>query len=438
VNRLITQKLLNWKNKEHLKPLLLRGARQVGKTWSVMDFGRQYFEGSVHLVDLEKHPEWHQVFDRNLEASRIRSELEILLNAPIIPGKDLLFFDEIQSCPRAIMGLRYFFEEMPQLHVIAAGSLLEFALRDISFPVGRIQILHMNPMGFIEFLLATGKFKAAEALLDVPKRLPDAVHEALLEEVRRYLFVGGMPECVRRYSETGRMRDAFEVQSDLVNTFRQDFSKYAPLADKRCLNAVLASAAQHVGRQIKYARMADGFSNPTIKKAFELLQLARVIRKVGSVNPPAIPFGASVSEKRFKALLADIGLMQHLCSLPVGVEFRKPDLLSIYEGAMAEQFAGQEFLAAGQTELYYWAREAKSSTAEVDYILAREGRVLPVEVKSGSSGRLKSLHGFLNRYKESPQGIVLSCAPYAELPDQKLVFLPLYFAYALALIKGED
>ena len=416
---------------------MLRGARQVGKTWSVMDFGRQYFEGTVHLLDLEKHPEWHRIFDRNLEVSRICSELEILLNAPIVPGKDLLFFDEIQSCPRAVMALRYFYEEMPQLHIIAAGSLLEFAIRDVSFPVGRIHMLHMNPMGFIEFLWATGKSKAAEAILDVPRKLPDAVHEALLEELRHYLFVGGMPECVRRYSETRRMRDAFEVQSDLVNSFRQDFSKYAPLADKRCLNAVLAATAQYVGRRIKYARMADGFSNPTIKKAFELLQSAQLIRKVGSVNPPAIPFGASVSEKQFKALMVDIGLMQHLCNLPVDVEFQKPDLLSIHEGAMAEQFVGQEFLAAGQNELYYWTRKAKSSTAEVDFILAKEGQVSPVEVKSGSSGRLKSLHLFLKQYVDSLPGYVLSCAPFAELPDQKLVFLPLYFAYKLASIKDE-
>jgi uncharacterized protein len=437
LNRLITKKLLNWKNQANRKPLMLHGARQVGKTWTVMDFGRQNFEGSVRLVDLEKHPEWHRVFDLNLETSRICSELEILLNAPIRPGKDLLFFDEIQSCPRAVMALRYFFEEMPDLHVIAAGSLLEFALKDISFPVGRIHMLHMNPMGFIEFLQATGKSRAAEALLDPPQKLPDTVHEMLLEELRRYLFIGGMPECVKRYSETARMKDAFEVQSDLVNSFRQDFSKYSPRADKNCINAVLTSTARKVGCRIKYARMADGFSNPTIKKAFELLRLAQVVRKVSSVNPPEIPFGASASEKQFKALMVDIGLMQNLCNLPVDAEFREPDLLSIYEGAMAEQFVGQEFLASGQIELHYWSRKAKGSTAEVDFILAKNGRVWPVEVKSGSSGRLKSLHLFLKQTNETYRGYVLSCAPYAELPDQKLVFLPLYYAFALAMVEAE-
>ncbi len=435
MDRLITQKLCDWKDNKHRKPLMIRGARQVGKTWSVIDFGKQYFEGSVRLVDLEKHPDWHGIFDKNLEISRILSELEILLNVSIVPGKDLLFFDEIQSCPRAVMALRYFYEEIPQLHVIAAGSLLEFVMRDISFPVGRIEMLNMNPMNFVEFLGATGKSKAAEGLVGVPHKLQDTVHKMLLDELRCYLFIGGMPECVQRYSETRRIRDTFDVQSNLINTYRQDFSKYAPLADKKCLNAVLSSTAKNVGRQIKYSRMAEGFSNPTIKKAFELLQLAQIVRKVSSVNPPMVPFGASVSGKKFKALLVDIGLMQHLCNLPVDAEFSKRDLLSIYEGAMAEQFVGQEFLSVDQNELYYWAREAKSSTSEVDYILTKGGKSLPIEVKSGSSGKLKSMHLFLDQYQESPQGYVLSCAQYADLPEQKLTFIPLYFAYSLAKVE---
>jgi predicted AAA+ superfamily ATPase len=431
VDRFITQKLINWKNQTHRKPLILRGARQVGKTWSVIDFGKQYFEGTVHVVDLEKHPDWHKIFERNLDITRILSDLELLLNASIQPSKDLLFFDEIQSCPRAIMALRYFYEEIPELHVIAAGSLLEFVMRDISFPVGRVQTLNMPPMSFIEFLQATGKQKFSELMTQRPYKLSDTIHQGLLEELRRYMFVGGMPEGLQRYAETGKIRDAFEVQAELVNTFRQDFSKYAPLSDKQCLNMVFSSVARSVGRQIKYARLADGFSNPTIKKAFNLLAMAQVLRKVSSVNPPVIPFGASASETIFKAVMLDTGLMQQLCNLPLDAEFNKTDLLSIYEGAMAEQFVGQELLAAGEAELYYWSREAKSSSAEVDYLLARKEGTVPVEVKSGPSGRLRSLHLFRSQYRESTAGIVLSCAPYAELPEQQLVFLPLDYAFAL-------
>lgn len=432
MDRLITQKLLSWKNRPHRKPLILRGARQVGKTWSVLDFGKRFFDGTVHLVDLEKHPDWHGIFDKNLQASRILSDLEIVLNSSIRQGKDLLFFDEIQSCPRAIMALRYFYEEIPELHVISAGSLLEFAMKDISFPVGRVQTMNMNPMGFVEFLLATGKSKLAELLI-IPQKLSDTIHKTLLEELRLYLFIGGMPECVKRYAETGRIRDAFEVQNELVNTFRQDFSKYTPLVDKQCLNTVLTSIARNTGRQIKYARLADGFTNPTIKKAFNLLSLAQILTKVSSVNPPVIPFGASASESIFKAVLVDIGLMQRLCNLPVDVEFNKPDLLAIYEGAMAEQFVGQEFLLSGKTSLHYWSRKAKSSTAEIDYLLSNNGQTIPVEVKSGPAGRLRSLHLFLDQYQDCQAGYVLSSAPYSELLEQKLVFIPLYYAYALGM-----
>lgn len=430
MDRLITQKLVHWKRQPHRKPLILRGARQVGKTHSIMHFGRQFFEGKVHLVDLEKQPDWHTVFERNLQPARILSELEILLNASIRPGRDLLFFDEIQSCPRAITALRYFYEEIPQLHIVAAGSLLEFTLQDISFPVGRVQTMNMHPMGFVEFLQAIGKSKSA-ALLAAPQKLAENIHQSLLDDLRLYMFVGGMPESIKRYTENLRLRDAFEVQKELVDTFRQDFSKYAPLSDKQCLNAVFASVAASIGRQIKYARLAEGFTNPTIKKAFTFLTLAQLLRKVSSVNPPTIPFGASLSAAKFKAVLIDIGLMQKLCSLPADAEFKKTDLLAMHEGAMAEQFVGQELLLAGNTDLYYWSRAAKSSTAEVDYILAKNSRTIPVEVKSGPSGRLKSLHLFLQQYPDTPCGYVLSTAPYTQLPEQKLIFMPLYYAYAI-------
>jgi uncharacterized protein len=399
----------------------------------VLDFGRRFFDGTVHLVDLEKHPDWHSIFEQNLEARRVLSELEVMLNSSIQPGRDLLFLDEIQSCPRAIMALRYFYEEMPELHVIAAGSLFEFAMSNISFPIGRLQTMRMYPLAFIEFLQATGKHKLAELLVQLPTELADAIHQSLLEAIRCYMFVGGMPECVARYAETGRVRDAFAVQVELAHAYRQDFAKYAPRSDKQCLNAVFLSVARQVGKQIKYVRLAESFSNPTIKKAFDLLSWAQVFRKISSVSPPVIPFGASATDARFKAIMVDIGLMQQLCNLPVDAEYNKPDLLAIYEGALAEQFVGQELLASGQTDLYYWARESKSSTAEVDFLLAKDGRAVPVEVKSGSSGRLKSLHLFLKPYPDTPTGYILSCAPYAERPEQKLVLMPLYYAYAMGL-----
>jgi len=432
MKRFITEKLLEWKNSSRRKPLVIQGARQVGKSWAVMDFGRSHFPGRVHVIDLEKRPDWHGVFQGNLLASRVLSELEILLNSKIEAGRDLLFLDEIQSCPRAVTMLRYFYEEIPELHVIAAGSLLEFALKDLSFPVGRVQFFTMYPMTFAEYLAATGNEKAADSILAQPAPLPKSIHQLLMNELRTYLFLGGMPECVLSYRESGSLREAFQIQADLISTFRQDFSRYAPHADKHCIDSVLFSCARNVGHQIKYTRLADGYSIPTIKKAFELLTLTRIITRVPSASPSGLPLGASASSHRFKALMVDLGLMQHLCGLPVDIEIRQADILDIHRGAMAEQFVGQELLAGGQESLHYWAREAKSSTAEVDYLIVKESRVTPVEVKSGPPGKQKSLIMLLNAFPECPEGFVLSGHPGLERASHRIVYLPLYFAFSLA------
>ena len=435
MERFITKKLLEWKNQKNRKPLILRGARQVGKSWIVNEFGKQYYNGRIHVVNFEKRPDWHSIFESNIDVKRIISELEIVLNATIVAGADLLFFDEIQNCPKAVVALRYFYEEMPAQDIISAGSLLEFALKDISIPVGRIQFLNMYPLSFPEFLYATGKPKYAETIMAPPTKLSDTVHQLLLNEVRNYFFTGGMPECVKRYSETERLRDAFEIQINLIDTFRQDFSKYAPYADKRCLNTVFSSVAKGIGKQTKYSHLSSDFSIPTIKKAFDLLSQAQIVRKIRAASPAGLPVEASASEKKFKSLILDIGIMQQLCGLPVDVEIRETDLLAIYKGAMAEQFVGQELIAAsGNDSLYYWSREEKSSSAEVDYLIVIGSEIYPVEVKSGASGRLRSLHLLLDTYPSCPKGLVLSGAPYSILVDQKLIFLPIYYAFQVAQI----
>ena len=431
MKRIITSKLLSWKNQSSRKPLIVRGARQVGKSWSISDFGEKHFEGQLHLVNLEKRLDWHGVFEQNLDAVRILQELEILLDVSIDIKKDLLFFDEIQACPKAISALRYFYEQIPDLAVIAAGSLLEFALQDISFPVGRVQIINMYPMNFAEFLRAMGRERLGEIVSNSPIEQAKPIHDLLQAELRKYFFIGGMPECVKTYVATGKMKTVQQVQSDLIDTYRQDFSKYAPYADKRCLNEVLFSTAGKVGQQIKYAHLSESFSNPTIKKAFHLLTTARLLHKIRATSAAGLPLGASASEKKFKALFLDIGLLSHLSGLSLPIEYVKSRLLNIFKGALAEQFVGQEFLASGQKELFYWARNAKSSNAEVDYLIAKNGNIVPIEVKNSASGRLKSLHLLLKMYPNCKNAYVFSDARFGQIPKQKLTFLPLYFAAAV-------
>jgi len=429
MQRFIEVQLKRWKDGARRKPLILRGARQVGKTWSIKEFGKSSFE-SLLVVDLERNPQLRKLFDGDLSAVRICSDLEVLLRQKITPGKTLLFIDEIQACPRAITALRYFYEEMPELHVIAAGSLLDFALKDASFPVGRIQFLNLYPLCFAEYLEAIGNGPAAEAVLGNPASITPAVHELLREELKRYLFVGGMPAVVKAYTESGSLQAAFEVQAEIAESYQLDFAKYTPQVDRYCLDSVFSSLAQSVGQQIKYARLGVGYANPTLKKAFEALCLAHVARKVPTVDPSGLPLGLSASAKVFKALMLDVGLMRYLSGMPDDIEYARDDLLAIYRGALAEQFVGQEMLVSQNNTLYYWSRQAKSSTAEVDYLAVVANRIHPVEVKSGASGSLRSLHLFLSTYPQCGKALVFSDRQYADLLEQKITFMPLYAAFA--------
>jgi len=429
MKRIIEQPLAQWATSARRKPLLLRGPRQVGKTYSVVKLGQDHFDETVR-VDLERNRSWHRVFEGDLAPRTIVSELEILTNQRIFAGRTLLFLDEIQACPRAIVALRYFHEEMPELHVVAAGSLLEFALQDIPFPVGRIQFLEMHPLNFAEFLWAAGRDAAAEVVLGAPQPVAPSTHDMLLEELRRYCFVGGMPEAVAAYADTHSMQAAFAVHEELCETYRQDFSKYAPRADPQALDAVFTGVALNVGHQIKYSRLTDSHAHATARRAFDLLCKARVIRCVHSATPAGLPLSAHLSTKRLKAVMVDVGIWQHLRGMRIGSEYPKSDLLDAYRGAMAEQFVGQELAITQGSDLFYWSREAKSSSAEVDYLAVVDGAIHGLEVKSGPPGRLRSLRMMLETYPNCAGGFVFSSAPYAELPEQKLTYVPLYFAGA--------
>ncbi|HZL64856.1 MAG TPA: AAA family ATPase [Thermoleophilia bacterium] len=437
MKRLVTDQLGSWARSERRKPLLLRGARQVGKTWAVTDFGANHFDGRLRALDLEKRRDLHPIFADDLTATRMLSQLELALDARIEPGRDVLFLDEIQACPRALVALRYFYEELPELHVIAAGSLIEFALGRLSFPVGRVQFLNVYPMAFLEFLWACSHDHAAEIVQRGPAPLDNVTHDLMLDRLREYLFVGGLPEAVRLFSESRLMRDAFLAQGEVLEAYRADFGKYAPRVSRDTLDEVLTSVAGAVGSQIKFSNLAEGPTIPTIKNAFTLLERAQVVHRVAAVKHVGLPLGAGTSSRRFKAIMVDLSLLHRLSQAPMDSAFAASDLLGIYRGGLAEQFVGQELLAAGDRELHYWSRAAKSSTAEVDYLASIHDRIAPVEVKSGAAGRLRSMHQLLLEHPECAPGIVLSTRPYAQLPEQCLEFVPLYYAGFLGRFSGE-
>ncbi|HOE81952.1 MAG TPA: DUF4143 domain-containing protein [Myxococcota bacterium] len=427
MRRFIDEQLDRWVHAQHRKPLIVRGARQVGKTWSIHALGARKFAETV-TVDLERHTNWHQIFEGDLDAKRMVGELEIVTGKRFVPGKTLLFFDEIQACPRAITALRYFHEEMPELHVIAAGSLLEFALGDYSVPVGRVQYLDMLPMTFVETLWASGNDAAAQMASDPFVDLGSASHTFLMEQVRHYCFIGGMPEAVSAWQKGARIAEIFGIQAALTASFRDDFAKYSRRANPRLMDQVLVEAAASVGQQIKYSRLAPDSSGPQIKAALELLLQARILRKVKATDPSGLPLGAGAKESRFKLLFLDIGLWQQLRGV-TPKEFLRQDLMAIHRGAMAEQFVGQELAASQGCDLYYWAREARSSSAEVDYLAVRDGNIYAVEVKSGPAGKLRSLHMLLASYPKVSGGLVFQDGQASTLPEQRISFLPLYHAW---------
>ncbi len=428
--RFAQNQVKKWTTERRRKPLIVRGARQVGKTWLVEHVAAAEYE-TVVKVDLEKRHDLHVHFADNLDPKAIARHMELDSGKRIVPGKTLLFLDEIQACPRAIMALRYFYEQMPELSVIAAGSLLEFALGEISVPVGRVQYLNLYPMTFREYLLGIGNEVAAETAAQHPSKVDKGIQRQLLEELKTYFFVGGMPESIRVYHDTASLVEAFRVQTEIIDSYREDFAKYTPRVDRACLDRVLLNVAREVGEQIKYTRLDAGHTGPTNRRAFDLLCKARVIHKIASCNPSGLPLGASANEKRFKAAMLDIGLLQNLCHVPVDLELREEDLLAMHRGKLAEQFVAQELIAHHTSELFYWAREARGSSAEVDYLAVQNGRIVPIEVKSGKGGSLRSLHRMLDAYPNCPEGVVLYSGTYAHRPEQRLIFLPLYYAGSL-------
>ena len=436
MKRLIDDALSRWKTQRNRKPLMIRGARQVGKTYSVEAFGRAYFEHFLK-IDLELERSIHRAFEGDLSPKHLLLQFEAAYGQRLVPGKSLLFLDEIQACPRALMALRYFYEQMPELHVIGAGSLLEFTFEEISFPVGRVQFEWLRPLGFREFLWALNLEPLAEQLPNLTREapLPDVIHEKFRRQLAVYFLVGGMPEAVAAFAETGSLAEVRQVHRSLYQAYVQDFVKYRKRVDVELLDHVFQQLPANTGSRIKYARLYPEKRVEKIKEAVNLLEHALLIHKVRAASAQGLPLGAGASDKAFKTVFLDIGLMQHICGIPAASVLNQGALLDVYRGALAEQFVGQELLLNGGSEndkLYYWQRKKTGSSAEVDFLIVREGKIYPVEVKSGRPGRLKSMNLFLQEHPDSPLGIVLNLGNVQHAPEYKLKFLPIYTSLRLS------
>ena len=436
ISRNIDKFLLSWKQSQNRSPLILRGGRQVGKSASVAEFAKENF-GNFAVADFESYPELGALFSANLDPFFILRGLEPLLNTRIIPGQTLLFFDEIQECPKAIASLRYFKEKMPDLHVIAAGSLLEFALGEVSFPVGRIEYAYLYPLAFDEFLRATKRDLLADSIpswtqADSWGALSEVSSQLLLSALKEYMIVGGMPEAVSAYCRTNSFLEVQKIHDKLIRGFRDDIPKYTQGdLQKRNVALVFSRIAAHVGQQVTYTKILDDDSKRNKCSVF-LLEKAMLLHLVKSTSPSGLPLGVHADDKTFKPVFIDIGLMQRILGRSAQQVLEIDDLVAAFKGQLAEQFVGQELMARGggseNGELYYWRRASKSSTAEVDYIIVRDQQIIPVEVKSGSSGSLKSLHLLLNTYPNIKSGVCLQSITKITQLD-KILFCPLFLAF---------
>lgn len=442
MDRLALEYLKTWKQRAARRPLIVRGARQVGKSYLVRELGRSSFDSFV-TIDFERTPDAADVF-ASRDPRRILELLELMSGQRIYPGRTLLFLDEVQSAPAALKALRYFHEELPELHVIAAGSLLDIVLpsEPLPFPVGRVEYLHLGPMHFEEYLAAAGQGTLLEFLRTLPPggAVPQPVHEQLRQHLRRFTAVGGMPEALRAWLESGSLRESDIVKQSLLSTYEDDFAKYGTRVDLARLRKVYRSLPRLVGKRFKYTLVDRDDRARDLAPALDLLCRARVAARVRRTAANGPPLAAEEDERAFKLLFLDVGLLLRALGLSLLDLEAARDLLLVNEGAVAEQLVGQHLLYGGEPfeepALHFWARDDRSAAAEIDYVLAMGPTVLPIEVKAGKTGSLRSLHVFLRekarafavRLNSDPPSLLDTTAtlPTGDRVAFRLLSLPLY------------
>lgn len=433
VSRNIDRALQEWSRAKKRKPLLLRGVRQCGKTSSVRHLAERF---SVYAeINFEKQTGLKAIFEGDLDPKRILERLEVEVGKRLRAGEALLFFDEIQTCPRAITALRYFYEELPELHIIAAGSLLEFVLQNpkgqskIEFPVGRVRSMFLYPFSFSEYLRGMGKELLADSLAAMewmPER--NDLHEKLLEEYKTFLVVGGMPEAVVTYLESGSLVECQRVHRDMLMNFKDDFEKYGSEISPDILRRVFDYAIHHVCGQTKASAAISGVSAYHFDACVKLLRRAGLIYPVKASSCETLPLGSGEKETNKKLLFFDTGMYLTECRLNVGGLLAAEVFSDINKGDVAEMQTGLELIKNSdpytETEVYYWYRSG--ANAEVDYVIQRENAIIPVEVKASVKGGMQSIRSFLNTHPDSPYGIRISMENFAAY--EKIRVFPLYMA----------
>ena len=426
MKRDIYQKLLEWKSSPRRKPLLLQGARQTGKTFILKQFGHNEYEKIIYC-NFEENPDLDQFFYRDLNPKRILADLSIYMNQTIKPGVDLLVFDEIQVSNRALNSLKYFEEQENSFHIAAAGSLLGVKLSGPgSFPVGKVNFMHLYPMTFPEFLDAMGESRYRLLIENIDAVIPiaQAFHSDLTNLLKRYYFVGGMPEAVKCFSETGEVRETRVIQQEIIKSYVFDFAKHAPAADIPKLTLIWESIPKHLAKENKkfiFSAIKKGARAREYENALTWLEGAGLIYRANAVETCKLPLKHYADHACFKVYALDIGLLGAMSNSPPELLVKGERLFNEYEGAFVENYVAQQLVSHLNQTLYYW--RSKGGKAELDYLCELAGRIYPLEVKAGLNPKSKSLKSYDQQF--SPAQLVRSTLLNLK-KDGKTCNLPLY------------
>ena len=418
------QKLIQWKNSRGRKPLIIKGARQTGKTWLMKEFGRLYYKNTIY-INFENEQRFRSLFQNDFNVSRIISTLQLYYGRLIVPEDTLIIFDEIQAVEGGVTSLKYFYEDAPQYSVIAAGSLLGISIHENqSFPVGKVSFIDLHPLSFGEFLKANNKEMLLQAMIRQEWDLVKVFHEELMTLLRTYLFVGGMPEVVQIWIDNQDYRLVREKQTEILLSYSGDFSKHVPLQQIPRLNMVWDSLPAQLSKENKkfvYNILREGARSKDFEIAIMWLYNCGLVLKLHRVKAPQLPLKSYHDMQVFKLFMVDVGLLTASMGLDEKTLLEENKILTEFKGALAEQYVMQELTTIGYDYIGYWTNER--STSEVDFVIQKEGEIIPIEVKSEENLHAKSFTLFCEKYKPS-KAIKTSPLPYQD--NGKVVNVPLY------------
>lgn len=422
--RLAIERLYEWKKNKYRKPLIIEGARQVGKTWLMKEFGRVAYSDTIY-VNFDSNSRMAELFSADLQTDRIIMGLELYAGRTIQAENTLIIFDEVQEVPRALTSLKYFCEDAPQYHIICAGSLLGIALHGgTSFPVGKVDFLKLYPLSYKEFLMATGNGRFADLLVNGDFPMITSFRQIYIDALKQYYFIGGMPEAVQHYSDNRDFNRVREIQRRILAAYEQDFSKHAPnetVPKIRMLWNSIPSQLAKENKKFLYGLVREGARAKEYETAIMWLSDCGLVHKVSRVNAPNLPLKAYEDLKAFKLFMLDVGLLGCMAGLRQGTLLDGNDLFKEFKGALTEQYVLQQLTAASEFNIYYYTNDRGS--CEIDFVVDTGETIVPVEVKAEVNLKAKSLKVYCDKF--NPE-IVIRTAMTDYRQEERLINLPLY------------